>query len=179
MAKPSTIGDAALRGFWQHARAMAQWVVLLHVVAAFWFVAGLLSRNITMARARTATDIRTLDELVTLSGRFERMMVIPGSFAVVVLGLLAAWALGQPLAGANDWWLLISLVLFLVIGALVQIVFLPHGKVFEHEFADAKARGEITTELRTALRDPVVRNARAAELVVVAVIITLMVTKPF
>jgi hypothetical protein len=171
MAKPSTIGDAALRGFWQHARAMAQWVVLLHVVAAFWFVAGLLSRNITMARARTATDIRTLDELVTLSGRFERM--------VVVLGLLAAWALGQPLAGANDWWLLISLVLFLVIGALVQIVFLPHGKVFEHEFADAKARGEITTELRTALRDPVVRNARAAELVVVAVIITLMVTKPF
>jgi hypothetical protein len=107
------------------------------------------------------------------------MMVIPGSFAVVVLGLLAAWALGQPLAGANDWWLLISLVLFLVIGALVQIVFLPHGKVFEHEFADAKARGEITTELRTALRDPVVRNARAAELVVVAVIITLMVTKPF
>ena len=158
---------------------MDEWVVLLHVAAAFWFVAGLLGRNVTMARARAATDIRMLDELLTLSGRFERMMVIPGSIAVVVLGLLAAWALGQPLAGRNDWWLLTSLILFLVIGALVPIVFLPYGKVFEHEFEDAKARGEVTPELRTALRAPAVRNARAAELLVVLVIIALMVTKPF
>ena len=158
---------------------MDEWVVLLHVVAAFWFVAGLLGRNVTMARARTASDLRMLDELVTLSGRFERMMVIPGSIAVVVLGLLAAWALGQPLAGSNDWWLLTSLLLFVAIGVLVPVVFLPHGKVFEHALADAKARGEVTPELRTALRDPAVRNARAAELLVVAVIITLMVTKPF
>ena len=158
---------------------MDEWVVLLHVATAFWFVAGILGRNITMARARTATDIRTLDELVGLSGRFERMMVIPGSIAVSLLGLLAAWALGQPLVGADNWWLLTSLLLFIAIGVLVPTVFLPHGKVFEHEFEDAKTRGEVTPELRTALRDPAVRNARAAELVSLAVIITLMVTKPF
>jgi Predicted integral membrane protein (DUF2269) len=158
---------------------MDEWVVLLHVATAFWFVAGILGRNITMARARTATDIRLLDELVTLSGRFERTMVIPGSFAVVVLGLLAAWALGQPLAGNDNWWLLTSLILFLVIGALVPIVFLPHGKVFEFALADARAKGEVTPELRGALRDSAVRNARAAELVSLAVIIALMVTKPF
>jgi uncharacterized membrane protein len=142
-------------------------------------VAGLLGRNVTMARARTASDLRMLDELVTLSGQFERMMVIPGSIAVTVLGLLAAWALGQPLAGSDNWWLLTSLLLFVAVGVLVPVVFLPHGKVFEHALADAKARGEVTPELRTALRDPAVRNARAAELVTVAVIITLMVTKPF
>ena len=158
---------------------MDEWVVLLHVVAAFWFVAGLLGRNITMARARTASDIRLVNELVTLSGRFERMMVIPGSFAVVLLGLLAAWALGQPLAGSNNWWLLTSLLLFVAIGVLVPVVFLPHGKVFEQALADANAKGEITPDLRTALRDPAVRNARAAELVSIAVIVTLMVTKPF
>jgi type VI protein secretion system component VasK len=158
---------------------MDEWVVLLHVVTAFWFVAGLLGRNVTMARARTASDLRMLDELVTLSGQFERMMVIPGSIAVTVLGLLAAWALGQPLAGSDNWWLLTSLLLFVAVGVLVPVVFLPHGKVFEHALADAKARGEVTPELRTALRDPAVRNARAAELVTVAVIITLMVTKPF
>jgi uncharacterized membrane protein len=107
------------------------------------------------------------------------MMVIPGSIAVTVLGLLAAWALGQPLAGSDNWWLLTSLLLFVAVGVLVPVVFLPHGKVFEHALADAKARGEVTPELRTALRDPAVRNARAAELVTVAVIITLMVTKPF
>ena len=112
---------------------MDEWVVLLHVVAAFWFVAGLLGRNVTMARARTATDIRTLEELVTLSGRFEQMMVIPGSAAVLVAGLLAAWAIGQPLAGTNNWWVLLSIVLFVGSGILVPTVFLPHGKVFEHE----------------------------------------------
>jgi hypothetical protein len=37
----------------------------------------------------------------------------------------------------------------------------------------------VTPELRTALRDPAVRNAGGAEIVVVAVIVTLMVTKPF
>jgi hypothetical protein len=55
-----------------------------------------------MARARTASEIRTLDELVMLSGRFERMMVIPGSIAVTVPGLLAAWALGRGSPSLSD-----------------------------------------------------------------------------
>jgi hypothetical protein len=158
---------------------MGEWVVLLHVAVAFWFVAGLLGRNITMARTRSANDLSTLVELVDLSGRFERLMVIPGSFGVVVLGLLAAWAEGQPLAGTDDWWLLTSLILFVGLGALVPTVFLPRGKVFEGALEQARQRGEVTPELRTALRDPAVRNARAAEIVVVAVIVILMVTKPF
>jgi len=144
---------------------VSEWVVLLHVAVAFWFVAGLLGRNVTMARARSANDLSTLAELIDLSGRFERLMVIPGSFGVVVLGLLAAWAEGQPLAGTDDWWLLTSLILFVGLGVLVPTVFLP--------------RREVTPELRTALRDPAVRNSRAAEIVVVAVIVILMVTKPF
>ena len=158
---------------------MSEWVVLLHVAVAFWFVAGLLGRNVTMARARSANDLSTLVELVDLSGRFERLMVIPGSFGVVVLGLLAAWAESRPLAGTDDWWLLTSLILFVAIGLLVPTVFLPHGKVFEASLEDANRRGEVTPELRTALRDPAVRNARALEFVAVAIIITLMVTKPF
>jgi len=62
---------------------------------------------------------------------------------------------------------------------LVPTVFLPHGRVFEGALEDARQRGKVTPELRTALRDPAVRNARAAEIVVVAIIMALMVTKPF
>lgn len=77
-----------------------------------------------MARARSANDLSTLVELVDLSGRFERLMVIPGSFGVVVAGLLAAWANGP--------------------------------------------------------RSAIPRFAtRATEIVAVAIIVTLMVTKPF
>jgi type VI protein secretion system component VasK len=132
-----------------------------------------------MAKTRTATDIGTLQELVDQSGRFERLMVIPGSVAVLVAGLLAAWAQGQPLAGADHWWLLTSLILFVALGVLVPTVFLPHGRIFEQPLEHAKQRGQVTPELRTALRDHAVRNARATDLVVVAVILTLLVTKPF
>jgi predicted integral membrane protein DUF2269 len=158
---------------------VSEWVVLLHVAVAFWFVAGLLGRNVTMARARSTNNLSTLVELVGLSGRFERLMVIPGSVGVLVLGLLAAWAEGQPLAGSDDWWLFASLILFVGLGLLVPTVFLPRGKVFERALEDARRRGEVTPELRTTLRDPAVRNARAAEIVVVAIIVALMVTKPF
>ena len=162
-----------------HPAVVSEWVVLLHVAIAFWFVAGLLGRNVTMAKARSATDLGLLEELIGLSGRFERLMVIPGSFGVLVLGLLAAWAEGQPLAGTDDWWLLTSLILFVALGLLVPTVFLPRGRIFERALEDARARGQVTPELREALRDPAVRNARAAELLVVAIIVTLMVTKPF
>jgi hypothetical protein len=65
------------------------WVVLLHVAVAFWFVAGLLGRNLILARARSSRRIGSVDELVELAGRFDRLMVIPGSLAVLLLGLLA------------------------------------------------------------------------------------------
>ena len=162
-----------------HPAVVSEWVLLLHVAVAFWFVAGLLGRNLTMARARSATELGLLEELIGLSGRFERLMVIPGSFGVLVLGLLAAWAEGQPLAGTDDWWLLTSLILFVALGVLVPTVFLPRGRIFDRALEDAKARGEVTPGLRTALRDPAVRNARAAELLMVAIILALMVTRPF
>jgi hypothetical protein len=52
-------------------------VVLLHVAVAFWFVAGLIGRNLTLTRARSRQQVRLVAELVELAGRFERLMVIP------------------------------------------------------------------------------------------------------
>jgi hypothetical protein len=37
---------------------VSEWVVLFHMASAFWFVAGMLGRNVTTAKARPATDIR-------------------------------------------------------------------------------------------------------------------------
>jgi hypothetical protein len=93
-------------------------VVLLHVAVAFWFVAGLLGRNLT-------------------------------------------------------------LLLYVPLFALVPLVFVPRGRVFDRALAEATARGEVTPALSLALRDPVVAAARAAELVVLAAVVVLMVVKPF
>jgi hypothetical protein len=73
---------------------VGRWIVLLHVLAAFWFVGGLLGRDVTLGRARHSRDIDVVAELVSLAGIFERSMVQPGSIAVLVGGVSAVWARG-------------------------------------------------------------------------------------
>jgi Predicted integral membrane protein (DUF2269) len=158
---------------------VSRWVVLLHVAVAFWLVSGLVGRNLTLARARSSDQVQLAAELVQLAGRFDRLMVIPASFAVLLLGLLAAWAEGRPLGGAGNGWLLAALLLYVPLFALVPFVFVPRGRAFGRVLADATRRGAVTPELARAFRDPVVAAARALELAVVAVVLTLMVVKPF
>jgi Predicted integral membrane protein (DUF2269) len=158
---------------------VSRWVVLSHVAVAFWFVAGLLGRNLTLARARASRQLGLVDELLELAGRFERLMVIPGSFAVLALGLLAAWAQGRALAGPGNGWLLVSLLLYVPLFAAVPLVFVPRGRVFDRALADARRQGAVTPALTNAFGDRVVWAARTVELVVVAVVLTLMVVKPF
>ena len=152
---------------------------VLHVLAAFWFVAGMLGRNVTIAQVRRETDVGRIGSLLSVSDRFEKWMVIPGSAAVLLLGLATMLAQGRSLLDDGNRWLLVSLILYLAIAALVPTVFLPRGKRFETALEDARASGTVTPGLTQALRDPVVALARRAELAVVGLIIVLMVTKPF
>ena len=155
----------------------------LHVLVAFWMTAGLIGRSVAQLRAERTTEIRSLQLLVELIGRFDRLMVIPGSQAVFLLGLLTAWVQGLPilgfLQGARSNWLFVSLLLFVGIFALVPTVFIPRGKRFGAAFDEAVATGSVTVRVSAALRDPVVRAAHIYELVAILVIIWLMVAKPF
>jgi hypothetical protein len=158
---------------------MASALKLIHVFVAFWFVAGLIGRGITLGRARSSEDIREVAALVDAAGRFEKLMVIPASFGVLVTGLITRWSQGGPFTGHGSWWLLTALLLFLTQIPLVPLVFLPRGKVFEAALADAKQRGRPTAELASAFRDRAVAAAHTYELIAVAVVIWLMVLKPF
>ena len=50
---------------------MELWI-LLHVATAFWFVAGLVGRDVTLARARRGVDISIVRSLADLAGVFDR-----------------------------------------------------------------------------------------------------------
>lgn len=151
----------------------------LHVLAGFGWVAGLVGRTITISAARRSSELPSLVTLMAAAGRFEDLLVKPGSFAVVLLGLLTMWAQGRGLVGEGDWWLLTSLLIFVGIGLLVPFVFLPRGKVFGRALDEAKAAGQITPALIAALDDPAVKAAHIAEAVGILVIVVLMVTQPF
>jgi uncharacterized membrane protein len=158
--------------------SLATFVVFLHVVTAFLLVAGLIGRAIVLGRARRNTDLQEIDVLLPVADRFEKI-VIPSSGAILVLGLLAMWAQDRPLFEDGAYWLLASLVLYLSLIPLVPLIFLPRGRVFEAALHDARQRGSVTPELTAAFHDPWVAFARTYEIVVVAIVIALMVLKPF
>jgi hypothetical protein len=156
---------------------------LLHIVAAIWFISGLVGRNLAYAQARRAADVRVVGALLALSHRFERAMVIPGSQAVVAFGLLTAWLQGQPLLGflqgASTNWLLASLALSLSMAPLVVFFLIPRSKLRAAAVENALARTTFTPELRAALDDSVVLGCRRAEVLVVVLILILMIVRPF
>jgi len=158
------------------------WVVAAHALAGAVFLGGLVGRWIVLGLAARADSMASMRTLTRAAQPFERIVIV-GSMIVLVLGVVAAIAQGRPFLGpfqgAGVDWLFASLVLFLTVGPLVPLVFIPKGRVFDAALADATARGEITSELRVAWADPVVRAAHVYELAVITLIFVLMITKPF
>lgn len=157
--------------------------VAIHVLIVFWLVSGIVGRDRMWAEARRTEDLERLKWLVEMAGQFDARAVRPGTFAVLVAGLIAAWARGWPILGFLQGgpvnWVLASLLLYLGIIPVIAFVFIPRGNAFRRVWLDALAKGAVTPELRAALRDPVVSAARGYELLMIAVLTYLMVTRPF
>lgn len=158
-------------------------LVWIHVLSAFWLVGGILARDRCYAIARTTDDLGRLEWLIEMGGHFERRMVRPATLAVLVAGLVAAWARGWPilgvLQGSSTNWVLVSLVIFLTIIPLIAFVFVPRGRIFRAALEEARSLEEVTPRLRTALGDRAVATARAYELGMIAVITAIMLTRSF
>ena len=158
-------------------------LVYLHVMAAILLVAGIVGRQVTRSQAQKTSDLQIFMDMSTLAGRFENLLVRPGSIAVIVLGVVVAVLEGWPifgfLQGGAANWLLVSNLLLLSMLAIIPLIFVPRGKAYEKALQDAAAKGAITPELRAAFQDPVVRWAHLWEEIVLVLIIFLMVTKPF
>lgn len=157
---------------------------LLHVLAAFWMVSGLVGRDLSFWWAGKATNVQAVHALLRASDFFERYAVIPVSMAVLLFGLIVTWMQKWPLfgflQGAASNWLLVSAILF--IGGMLFIA--PLGLVARRRertraVEEALAQGTITPALTAALQDKVVNRFRAAELGITVIIVILMVTKPF
>jgi hypothetical protein len=162
---------------------LAQLMKLIHILAAFWIIIGIVGRNITMQKAAHSAEIGSLRTLLSLAQVFENRMVLPGSFAVLTAGLATAWVQGWPilgfLQGGSSNWVLVSLILFLTIIPVIRFIFLPRGKIFEAAFDQAQAQNRVTPELTTAFNDPLVRAGHIYEMALLGLVTVLMVLKPF
>jgi hypothetical protein len=153
-------------------------VKLVHVGIAFAFISGLIGRWVLLWLAAGASDPETAHTLAHAAAPFE-WLVIRGGPAILLAGMATAWAQGYPWLGLTTGWMLLSVILLLSPLPLVPLVFLPKGRIFEAALADARRQGMITPDLRAAFADSAVAFARRYEVTVVAIVVVLMVTKPF
>ncbi len=157
---------------------------LLHVLAAFWMVSGVVGRDLAFWWAGKATRVQAVQALLQASDFFERYAVIPVSMAVLLFGLIVTWMQKWPLFGVLQGspknWLLVSVILFVGMSAFIApLGLVARRKERTRAVEEALAQGTITSALSAALNDRVVNRFRAVELIIMVIIIILMVTKPF
>ncbi|MEW6401891.1 MAG: DUF2269 family protein [Chloroflexota bacterium] len=158
-------------------------VRFLHIATAIWFIGGLVARQIVRSHAKRTDDIHRFAAFREAAERVERTMVMPGSVAVVVVGIFLGFITGAPilgvLQGAPKNWLLVSNLLILMAFLFVPLIFLPWRKKYNLALTDALAKGQITPELRAHVDDVTVRLAHWFELGSTILVVFLMVFKPF
>ena len=145
-------------------------VVLAHVLAAFWFVAGYVGTNLCTEMARRSTTDDDCRSAILVSGRLDRWANRTGGTAVGLTGLLLLVVYGHALTTP---WVFASIVLF----ALVVFGGIFFWGRFGGQVAAAAKAGD-WPGVRRALSAPRILVYSRAENVVVVVIIGLMVLRP-
>ncbi len=155
-------------------------VKVLHTLAVTAFISGVVGRALIRTRLLRLDDIHIVRELVDLEGHFDQWLVVHGSTATLLTGPLLTWPGHWPPVNAGlPTWTLVSTVLFLATISLVIWVYIPRGRVFNRVFQDALAQKRVTVELGAVLSGQVIRASYFYEYIMLPVVLTLMVIKPF
>ena len=157
---------------------------LMHVLTSFWFISGVVGRDLAFWWAGKAKDVQAIHALLQISDFFERYAVIPVSIAVLAFGLIVTWMQKWPLfgflQGSETNWLFVSFLLFIGVSAFIgPLGLVARRKERTQAVEEALAQGTVTLRLMAALQDKVVNRFRAVEMAILVMIIILMVTKPF
>ena len=71
------------------------------------------------------------------------------------------------------------MIIYATVIALVPVVFIPRGKLFDEALKGTSPDSATTSALLAAVKDPAIFAAHAYEMIAAGVIVFLMVTKPF
>lgn len=145
-------------------------VLLLHVLAAFAYVAGYVATNVLTELARRTDDPAFRRESLRFSTRFDRLLNAPGGTVVAITGVATALIFGYSLLSG---WVLVASVLYVLI--VVTGIFF-WGRV-GREIDRAATVGDDAAVQRELRRPRNVAISRLENLVLLAIIV-LMVIRP-
>jgi uncharacterized membrane protein len=158
-------------------------IKFIHIVAVTVTIGGMFARQLVRAYAKKSDDVNVIASLTRVAVRIDRVMVIPWSNIMIVMGIILAvmmkWPVFGFLQGASQNWLLVSNILLVIMLTAIFTVFVPHNKKIEFILQTALVEGRITPELSAALDDKVVKLAHHIEEIAILAVAALMVLKPF
>jgi uncharacterized membrane protein len=94
-------------------------VKFFHITAVAITIGGMFARQLVRAHAKKSDDVQVIASLTWVAVRIDRLMVIPWSNIMIVMGIILALMLKWPivgfLQGASQNWLLVSNILLVII----------------------------------------------------------------
>jgi len=155
----------------------------LHIITAMLTIGGIFARQLVRGFAQRSDDIKEVASLVRMAIRLDRMLVIPASNVLVIMGIILAVMLKWPvfgfLQGATQNWLLISNILLIAMMIMIWKVFIPYNKKVDDLLQISLSKNLVTPELHATLSDKRNQWAHHFEVAAFLLIAALMVLKPF
>ncbi len=146
-------------------------VRILHILAGIWFSAGVAAYLFTRQAMLKSDDVRSVDALVHLMGRFLNLMIRPGGMLLFIFGLWAAYYESWPRFSIEAIVLLVIFVPFMVLTG-------KGSHTIETAGAEALQAGSITPALQSALRDRKLLIGEWGIAVITVLFLLLMLIKP-
>jgi hypothetical protein len=143
----------------------------------------MFSRQLVRGYAKKIDDLKVIASLNRVAVGIDRIMVIPWSNVMIIMGIILAVMLKWPifgfLQGASQNWLLVSNILMLIMLGTIFTIFVPHNKKIEAILQIALEEGRVTAELSSAMEDRTNQMAHFAEEIIILTIAALIVLKSF
>lgn len=151
-------------------------LAFLHVVSAFWYVAGLAGVLLPLLRAWRSGDVNYQVIAFAEASRYQGLLLLPGAIAVGATGVFLWAEMGYNLI-ATGWLLALEMLYLLVL--LVCLPLLGMGLRRAHLLSlEAAKTGEITPELEEALADKVPLVFGAVAVILLPLMAYLSLFKP-
>lgn len=127
--------------------------LLAHVLACFWYVAGLTSVQLTIVRGWKSADIKIKAESFDEASHYQGTLLVPGGIAVLATGLFLWGQLGYNLLGPA-WLILLDTVYAVSLVVCVPLVGIGLRRARVASLM-AERRGKSAPELDEAMGDTV------------------------
>jgi uncharacterized membrane protein len=156
--------------------SFAMWILLVHILSAFWLAAGAFAGAVVRAQAKRASELAGRVTALRIGNRLVSVFAIPGSLAAGLTGLSLLDPFGY---GFRPHWVHAALAIWLLLTAVGVFYTAPHlRRLLAAAEASLKA-GAPSVELQRLAQKKLPGILADVSALGIVVLVFLMVLRPF